>query len=84
VAVGAGVHDLFLLCGHRSCGMVEGLTGGTMTRVCGDAMGGAFGRRVIGRCKGITGGSGINGGFGSWNVRGRIIAGLAMVLGSMV
>jgi hypothetical protein len=44
MAVGAGLHGLFLWCGHMSCGMMEELTGGTMTRVYGNAVGGAFGR----------------------------------------
>jgi hypothetical protein len=50
--------------------MMEGLTGGTMIRVCGNAVGGAFGSQVIGWCEGITGGSGISGGFGLRNVSG--------------
>jgi hypothetical protein len=84
MTVGAGVHGLFLWCGRRSCGMMEGLTGGTMTRVCGNAVGGSFGRCVIGRCEGITGGSGMNGGFGFWTATGQCIVGLAKVLGSIV
>jgi hypothetical protein len=84
MAVGAGVCGIFLWCGRRSCGMMEGLTGGAMTRVCGDAVGGAFGRQVIGWCEGITGENEINGGFCFWTVSGQRVVGLAMVLGSIV
>jgi hypothetical protein len=72
VAVGVCVGTVLYLCGHRSCGVTEGATGGRNSRVCGDG--------VVGDCGwtrehgvGITGGSRSGGWLGSrivWELSG--------------
>jgi hypothetical protein len=37
---------MLYLCGHRSCSVTVGVTGGRNSRVCGDVGGGAHGRIV--------------------------------------
>ncbi len=83
VAVGVCVGTVLYLCGHRSCGVTKGATGGRHSRVCGDGVGGDRGQTRE-RGVGVTGGSGRGGWLGSMIVWERSGGGLQTVVGSVV
>jgi hypothetical protein len=75
---------MLYLCGHRSCGVTVGVTGGRNSRVYGDVGRGAHGQIVRELGVGITGGSG----HGVW-LSSRIVCknsggGLQTVVGTVV
>jgi hypothetical protein len=75
---------MLYLCGHRSCSVIEGATGGRNSRICGDVGGGARGRIVRELGVGITGQSGRSGWLGSRIFCGRSGGGLQMAVGTVV
>jgi hypothetical protein len=75
---------MLCLCGHRSCGVTEGATGGRNSRVCSNVGGGASGRIVREQDVGITGGSGRGGWLGIRIFCRRSRGGLQTVVGTVL
>jgi hypothetical protein len=75
---------MLYLCGCRSCGVTEGVTGGRNSRVCGAVGGVGLGQIVGEQGIGITGGSGRSGWLRSRIVCGRSGGGLQTVVGTVV
>jgi hypothetical protein len=72
------------LCGHGSCGVTVGVTGGRNSRVCVDVGGGAHGRIMRELGVGIAGGSRRGSWLGSRIVCERSGGGLQMVVGTVI
>jgi hypothetical protein len=77
-----GVHIQFLLArGRRSCGIIVGMPGRQIRRVCGKLFGWGRSWVVHGWDKGIIDGGGCSGYFGTWISCRHCVGGLGVVVG---